>query len=614
MIGIYVFEKERPVDTLARLLTASAGSSEDENLTIFFNKFLPTDQAIAQALILATKPSNLSFWATQVILRQPAAARQMGCLRYFGRLMGESWKRPVQTLQNPKIDQILPLIRSLHNFLQSNPASSSPEMTSLVTLVGRTAELLAFLGICLDYQLDMISVLQAYDASLGIDLELLVSSPSRGPLIVKALGSALVKQQLHLQASVDSLCAVLLDRCPSYFSPADALLFEGNDYLTRAIRSSNQNLKEQLLDESLHCFLKATPSASLETLGEVLTAYRKVHYFKGILTLGQTNSNLYEKLLDCFEDLLQPLPEAEAIFEASLGSTCPISFRVTFCDWLFSKSIAGAVLLGQTSSSPDIIEYLQTGAFKDEFLISRAKADALWKYLAKHGDSAEAGKVLVKLSKSITKDASLDNLALPLADRIQYLSMAVATLKANSVPTGEAEDTLEVALLQLELLNSIPHPDWTVEVGLHSRLYSLTTLFLEYSEPLGLPSISLQIIHLAGHPDPVLVARLWQRLLAPQEPDLTLIPGKLEALAAKIYPSDEVAMPLGYLVDMLALVAFKSSESETGRMIQWFKQTWSSTVVPWARVQKELESLRSRPSSFWSASPERKSFIDKLIR
>lgn len=491
----------------------------------------------------------------------------------------------------------------------------------LERLVSRTTELLLFLSVCQDYRLDMSFVVEA-----DVDIELLVSSPLRGPAIIKELGSALVQQQLHLQASVESLCAVLRDRSPSFFSPTDVLVFEGTDALERAVKhTNNKNIREQLLEESLRCFLPAAPSMSTDMLTSVLDRFREARYYRGVLVLGQSNQQVFERALDCFNDLLTASSyseEAAPIFAQALSSTNN-DFLVAFYDWLFARSIAGAVLLSAPSLNEEsLLTYLETFSFgQDGTLKSRAHSEMYWKCLAKLGKPDASGRVLVRLARSITGDAS----ELPLEDRVQCLSMAIATIKSTTVgheEAREAEELLEVSLVQLDLLQALlarrRHEDSEAITALHCRLYDLTALFVEFSEPLDLPEVSLLIVHTAGHADPVLVTRLWQRILVQshgQPVHLESIPSALQSLSAKLWPS-EVAFPLPYLVDMLALLAFKSiDESDPegeSRMANWFAGIWRSTRIPGAQLRGHVEALiGDAASSFWTTA-DRKRFLRLL--
>lgn len=455
-----------------------------------------------------------------------------------------------------------------------------------------------------------------------VDIELLVSSPLRGPSIIKELGSALVQQQLHLQASVESLCAVLRDRSPSFFSSTDVLVFEGTDALERALKhTSNKNIREQLLEESLKCFLPAAPSMSTEVLISVLDRFRQARFYRGILVLGQSNQQVFDRALDCFNDLLTASSyseEAAPIFAQALSSANP-DFLVAFYDWLFAHSIAGAILLSASSLNEEsLLTYLENSSFgQDGTLKSRAHADMYWKCLTKLGKPDAAGRVLIRLARAITSDPS----ELPLEDRVQCLSMAIATIKSTSAAlmahdeATEAEELLEVSLVQLDLLQALlAHRRHEDSAALHCRLYDLTTLFMEFSEPNELPEVSLLIVHTAGHADPVLVTRLWQRILVNGQVHLETIPSSLQSLSSKLYPS-EVAFPLAYLVDMLALLAFKSIDASDpegeSRMAKWFAGAWKATRVPVGQVRGHVDALLGEGSSFWN-TPERKRFLRLL--
>lgn len=127
-----MFEKERPVDTLARLLTASSGNVDNEAVQAFFGRHMPTDQAISIALVLATRPSggDVAFWATNAIFKyagepgttpsgdfQPSSLH-MGLFRFAARLVEPVWKRPVAAISG--LDEVVGQLRGLSRFLSVN--------------------------------------------------------------------------------------------------------------------------------------------------------------------------------------------------------------------------------------------------------------------------------------------------------------------------------------------------------------------------------------------------------------------------------------------------------------------------------------------------------------
>ncbi len=636
--GIYVFEKERPVDTLSRLLLACGGNVENESVQNFFGKFLSVDQAISIALTLASRPDfgNVAFWAANATFRyagEPTAGStgefvpshlHIGLYRHVARLLSGVWKFPIQQM-TISYDSFIEQLRRLYSFIQTNSSFifrtkatqldalkyEIASLTHLQKLISRTIELVMFLSICRDYNLNLGQLVEP-----GVDLELLASSSIRGPALIREIGSALVKQQLHLQASVESLCAVLLDRSPTFFSASDVQEYEGTDALERALKHPSRTIKDQLLLESLHCFQKAAPQMSMDALGQVLEKYRVAQYYIGILSLGSPFPALHERVLASLVDLVDNNSDREVTNALSVALNSPHqTFRTSFYDWLFKQSISGSVLLSTDRIDKSLLDYLEAGSFEKIndngwLLRSRARADIYWKYLTKHEQLNEAGQVLLRLASSITSD----QLTLPLSDRIQCLSMAVATLKSCQniarETAMEAEELLEVALVQLELYNAALSME-DVCFRLNCRLYDLTTLFVEFAEPLGLSDIALLIVHIAGHADPVLVSRLWQRLLT--EGDFEDIPRRFKSAASKLYPSD-IAFPLPYLVDMLALIACKAIDGEADRetrMARWFIDLWS--CVPYEQVSSQVQSLlKSSTQSYWS-TPEHKRFLRLLL-
>lgn len=423
----------------------------------------------------------------------------------------------------------------------------------------------------------------------------------RGPALVRELGARLVQQQLGLQASVESLCAVLRDRAPTYFGPADVLVYEGLDALERAGTAN-----ATLLARSLQCFSAAhmQPAALLP----VLERYRRAGYHAGLLALGQQHPELFDTVLAALGDLLAaPAPGAAAAFEAALAAPSD-AFVARLLDWLFEQAVAASVLLDARGVSERHLRLLGAQALAaDGLLRSRARADVWWKLLARLGRPVDAAGVLLRLAAAITQDATLEHLSLPLGDRLQYLAMAVATLRAAAQPTGPAEDQLEVGLVQMDLLHALG-PAAPAALDLHSRLFDATSLFLQFSEPLDVPLCSLQLVRLAAHTDAVLVARLWQRLLT-SDPAPAAVARRFKEASAKL-ASSPAAYPVPYLVDMLALLACKAAAGEPATGPAWFADLFPAPALP--QVRRALAELAERRDGFW-AHPDRRRFLGQLL-
>jgi nuclear pore complex protein Nup155 len=692
--GIYTLEKERPVDALVRILSKSNGSLENEAVVDFYTRTMATDQAIALTILMLisrefsdSTGGLVKFWALQAIskfagepslsnsgsmninitnLSSPALSSLIaGFYRSFGKIVGGIWKKSLNQLATSleigvtmeslkKFSKLFEQHGSL--FMHARPqlpgneeklAAYQIEFDALVQLQkisNVSLELLAFILICVDYGINLEKF--AFDGGIMIDFELLVTSSIRTQALVHEIVQALVQKQLSLQASVESLCHGLKDRCPSFFTAADMMVYEGKEILERAFKVPfGSPLQEDLIEEALKAFISAAPKiVASNTFGEIIKRLRILKAYPGILKLTMSivphlpeesdRQALYDEVLQSFTDLIcSPNGQLDScrnkIFTACLHSD-NVEFLYCFYDWVFEEQLASFTFLtlSPTNKSDVLLEnYLESKTFANGGQVCKETGQIFCKYLIKVGNNLKAAQVLVKM-------ATISTNLINLSERIQYLSMAISNLKSVlNTDSGvsslsdlleESEDRLEVALLQFEVLNqtkALPNISEPVIQELNSSLFSVTDLFLRFAKPLNLAEASLFIIHLAGHSDPLLVSQLWQQALFKDNTDrksLETIARCFPVLATKLYPS-EFAFPLAYLVDLIALVAYQQIEDGDIRdervVIDWFVSLWKETPVPLVTLFDALEKLLmpSGNSKFWAGQIARKVFLLRLL-
>lgn len=692
--GIYTLEKERPVDALVRILSKSNGSLENEAVFDFYTRTMATDQAIALTiLMLISKEFSdstgglVKFWALQAIskfagepslsntgsmninitnLSSPAVSSLLaGFYRSFGKIVGGIWKKPLSQLATSleigvtmeslkKFSELFEQHGSL--FMHARPqlpageeklAAYQLEFDALVQLQkisNVSQELLAFILVCVDYGINLEKF--SFDGGIIIDFELLVTSSVRTQALVHEIVQALVQKQLSLQASVESLCQVLKDRCPSFFTAADMMVYEGKEILERAFKVPfGSPLQEDLIEEALKAFISAAPIiVASNSFGEIIKRLRILKAYPGILKLTMSivphlpeesdRQAFYDEVLQSFTDLIcSPDGQLDScrnkIFTACLHSD-NVEFLYRFYDWIFEEQLASFTFLNLSPTSKSevlLVNYLESKTFSNGNQVCKETGLIFCKYLIKVGNNLKAAQILVKM-------ATISTNLIDLSERIQYLSMAISNLKsvlnadsgisALSDLLEESEDRLEVALIQLEVLNQtkmLPNISELVIQELNSSLFSVTDLFLRFTKPLNLAEVSLLIIHIAGHSDSLLVSQLWQQALfkdTTERKSLEAIARCFPVLATKLYPS-EFAFPLAYLVDLIALVAYQQIEDGDIRdervVIDWFVSLWKETPVPLVTLFDALEKLLmpSGNSKFWTGQLARRAFLLRLL-
>lgn len=117
-----------------------------------------------------------------------------------------------------------------------------------------------------------------------MDFEELLTS-SHGRELISDIGSAIVQKQLKLGSTVDSLCQVLLQRCPTFFGDSEIVVYQGVESLERATITRDPTERRTQLAESLKLFLRGSQSISFPALKDICYRYQTLAFFSGIIEL-----------------------------------------------------------------------------------------------------------------------------------------------------------------------------------------------------------------------------------------------------------------------------------------------------------------------------------------
>lgn len=235
-----------------------------------------------------------------------------GLYLYFSRLVVSFWNKPLISFTEPN-SEVMMALHSYCEFLERNPGlssrtfltSASPNMgnisketrqkleeshhaenesiRTLIWLARATLELLAFLSICKDYHILDTSLRDNGDGE-KLEFEDLLATP-RGRELVSDIASALVQKQLKMRSSIDSLCQILLQRCPNFFGESEIMTFQGTECLERAFLTRDTSERNLQLQESLTMFLKGSSTMSFSTLSDVARRYQSLAFFPGLIEL-----------------------------------------------------------------------------------------------------------------------------------------------------------------------------------------------------------------------------------------------------------------------------------------------------------------------------------------
>lgn len=225
-------------------------------------------------------------------------------------------------------------------------------------------------------------------------------------------------------------------------------------------------------------------------------------------------------------------------------------------EWMLANGLRTELLNITESTLGQFLSHSMTKSPHDLQL-----ADILWKYHERNGDHAEATRILDEL-------ASIENVRVPLAQRIEYLARAVMCLRSdavgysasNGVLLRNLENKLEIARVQKIIQDTLPedmHGDACER--LNDRLYNMSELYANFAEVYQLSECKLTIVNYSHHNDPLLIESIWMEIIddvlnVPAAP-----PKQMQDLLAKVhqlsteYSAGGHCFPLAFLVRELEL-------------------------------------------------------------
>ncbi|CAE6420224.1 unnamed protein product [Rhizoctonia solani] len=472
-------------------------------------------------------------------------------------------------------------------------------IAQLQALLSRVIEGISFVLLLIDYKFSETvalcePLLQQSLSKLTFDG---LMTTTEGAETARGLINNVINQQISQQISVDAISETLQQRCGSFCSAADVLLYKALESVRKSKESRDANEQRTCLKESFRLFRKCTSTLSLEKLQEVVSEYRALRYANGAVQLplqcakdwdadnhgrdywqserlsGDERREAYKLRKECYKLVTETLSvfdeayeqsqgkedgnagDAEAVrknaYQLALGSDDPM-FHAELYDWLVSQ--------GRTD---DLLE-IRTPYIEDHLIQQAQRNDKwgelLWQFFVHSGQYLRAAYALQALADSETD--------LDLESRIEYLSLAVSNAKSH--PSSEygqhetaveflsdLEDKLEVAQVQLEIANLLSRkyaietdPEWRrrYEV-LTSRLLDLSTLYREFAEPEDLNAMKLMILKVADRRDPQLVISIWEAILA-EAGTPQAVQEQVSTLAMRFFPSD-IAFPLDSVCKLL---------------------------------------------------------------
>ncbi|KIK70905.1 hypothetical protein GYMLUDRAFT_32985 [Collybiopsis luxurians FD-317 M1] len=603
------------------------------------------------------------------------SGRREGLALYLARLVRPIWKSklvvagPSGLQPAVKEERLMIIQKNLHNLkdlldknshlFHSSPGDSAASRASameqeawkaeqasvaqLLSLLTRTIEALSFVLLLNDYHFG--DIMTKCDA----DVQKLISSltfedlitTQNGLTVSRALVNVIIDQQIGQQISVDTISEVLQNRCGSFCSTDDVMLYKAKENIRKAVETSSTVEKQNWLSESLRLYIKGARILDLEKLREICGDFQLLSYAKGAIELplvcaqvfdpdnigldywksGATTDGIsrtaFERRLQCYELMLDSLTVFERQIEDPVSAGLPLSteemetvkshayelcfasvdemFHSTLYDWLIDRQLADDLL---ELRPPFLESHLRREPASAE------KLQLLWQFYVKDGQPLRAAEVLLALAEST-------QFQLPLDRRMEYLTRAVGNAKSHPVSASgrhesaiafltDLEEKLEVAQVQLEIYSALlPHindaPEVTAKVNaLTVRLYSMSELYQEYAIPFDLPVLKLICLHVAEHRDEVMIRQIWNQIfdqVLEEESDLLAqaeqISSKIIKLGKRFYPS-VFAFPLQLVADLL--VRFSLERKEV-LLPGWAPKVLAEAGVSYAEIWDTLHEM-----------------------
>ncbi|KAF8632618.1 hypothetical protein AX15_001820 [Amanita polypyramis BW_CC] len=537
------------------------------------------------------------------------SGRREGFVLYFARLVRPIWKsklitqRPTGLQELALPDDALVTIQKnlffLKDFVDKNPhlfrsvpgetasarglvtdqeawKAEQNSVSELLSLLTRTIEALSFVLLLNDYRLG--DLIQQCDREVQ---QLIVSqtfedliTTQNGLIVSRALVNVVIDQQIGQQISVDTISEVLQQRCGSFCSTDDVMIYKAKENIRKAVETRGPSEKQNWLAESLRLFIKGARVLDFEKLREVCGDYQQLGYAKGAILLPLTCAKVFDpdnlgleywltsatsarvpgpegpvtedlrapsfgtRMLcyDLVKDSLtvfeqkcnappndqtdqssisvddDPATTKNHAYELAFASDDEMFHSVLY-DWLIGRNLADDLL----EMRPPFLE-----AHLKREPQTVQKYQLLWQFYVKNGQPLRAAEVLAALAESSQFDLNLDA-------RLECLTLAVANAKSHPVSIGgrhetaidfltDLEEKLEVAQVQLEIYNTLYlHIDDAPEVGerirmLTKRLFTMTELYQMYAIAFGLPEMQLLCLNVSEHREESVVRPIWNQI------------------------------------------------------------------------------------------------------
>lgn len=409
----------------------------------------------------------------------------------------------------------------LDNRDKSDQSAWRAEHNSLIgldNLITQCIEGISFILLLIDYQISEILTLcdqNLQEQILNLTYKDLLTN-NNGKEIARNVVNELINQQISKQISIDAISEILQQRCGTFCSADDVLLYKAIENVRKAHESKDENERESMLKESLRLFSKASKNLSIDKLREVTNEYKSLKYYIGSIDLSLscakewdnldlglqfwaegrgdyfkinygnnesvgfevpiefTNDNrliAFKYRQSCYECIFDTLIEVNKQFDQAITNHenihqmeyyKSITFRraIESDDPVFHSCLYDWLLSqGYTDTLLDIQSpFIEAHLIRDPLTL--VKCELLWQFYVRRSRFNDAARVLASLADSVEFPLSLSR-------RLEYLSLALSNAKSQQKPLQngldvqsvefltDVEEKIEVAQVQVEIYRSV---------------------------------------------------------------------------------------------------------------------------------------------------------------
>lgn len=357
--------------------------------------------------------------------------------------------------------------------------------------------------------------------------------------VIKDLLSSTINKNILKGGSIDYITNSLQEKCGSFVSTDDVLIFRAIENLTRAQKIGNRDLELQskCLKNAVVLFEQSFKSLTLENIQNCVNIMLELDYFTGAIALllklvtnPKVDTIIKDKLYNLVFDIVDKIDIKVLNIKQTTDDILKINemiesrklvydncfnckdkmFHYRFYQWFVDQGRSDKLLDLNTQF---ILEFLQEKS-NDNIKLN----DILWMYYAKRERYYEAANVLYSLSVSEFK--------LDLSKRLEYLSRSNGfcncTIEASTRQkviqlSTLIQDLFDVGNVQLDILTTISNDTRinkdtkakSIE-GLNNQILNVTDLFNDYVDPLGYYDLALVIFKMSDYRNSDDIYRRWE--------------------------------------------------------------------------------------------------------